>query len=92
MPLDTAAKRVSALAKSLPLPDGEVSQRDRLQILWQYGGILVTIIPTRYGVFGAWSCAAVVEGGALALAPVVEGTGWEAAPGVTGTFTVEDDL
>jgi hypothetical protein len=40
MAIDTAAKRVSALRKTLPLPDGALSQPDRQHVLWQYTGIL----------------------------------------------------
>ncbi len=40
MAIDTAAKRVSALRQTLPLPDGALTQPDRQHMTWNYGGLL----------------------------------------------------
>lgn len=44
MALDTTHKLVSAIQKSLPIPDAAVTDsRDLQQILWNYSGILAAL-------------------------------------------------
>lgn len=44
MAVDTLSKRVSALNKSLPIPDGTLDAGDRQHIAWSYSGILASPI------------------------------------------------
>lgn len=48
MAIDTASKRVSALRKTLPLPDGTIAQGDRQHIIWNYSGILAGLLALTY--------------------------------------------
>jgi hypothetical protein len=57
MAIDTAAKRVSALRKTLPLPDGAIAQPDRQHVLWQYNGILTIELILYFVVYGSVSLA-----------------------------------
>lgn len=57
MPIDTAAKRVSALRKTLPLPDGTIAQGDRQHGTWNYSGILAIELILYIVVHGSVSIA-----------------------------------
>jgi hypothetical protein len=57
MAIDTAEKRVSALWKALPLPDGTLTQSDRQHVLWQYNGILAIELILYLVVYGVPSLA-----------------------------------
>lgn len=51
MPIDTAQKRRSAYAMTLPAPDAAITQPDRQHVLWMYPGILAAV-PALVIVFG----------------------------------------
>lgn len=55
MAIDTASKRVSALRKTLPLPDATIDQGDRQHITWNYSGILAGALITRIAIYGRLS-------------------------------------
>jgi len=52
MAVDTVSKRVSALRKTLPIPDGTVDTEDRPHVTWNYSGITIQPIVSRIGIFG----------------------------------------
>lgn len=64
MAVDTAAKRASALAMTLPIPDGTIDQGDRQHVLWTYGGVLAALLVTVYPTLHA----------TITLSPWIHGT------------------
>lgn len=64
MAIDTRSKRVSALRKTLPFPDGIIAQGDRQHITWNYAGVLAEpLVPTEpMRVFTAVRNAALAAG------------------------------